>query len=91
MWDFDEKVLEWGSTVFSAACPCDVLFVDELGPLEIERGQGWIEAMDAVRSRLYRTCILVIRPELLPRATALFRVSRIVDLEQGIPEPGFFL
>ncbi len=91
IWDFDESVLEWGNSVFSCACPCDLLFVDEIGPLELEKGQGWMDALDALRSRLYRSCILVIRPELVARAQELFPASQLVDLEQGIPEPGYFL
>ena len=40
-WFFQADAKEWGSEILSDATPCDVLGVDELGPLEIERGEGW--------------------------------------------------
>ena len=68
-WHFDDEVLAWGNEVFKKATPCDLLVVDELGPLELERQQGWVAALDAIHSRAYRLCLLVLRPELI----AVFR------------------
>ena len=38
---FDGESLAWGNSVLGRALPCHLLVVDELGPLELERGQGW--------------------------------------------------
>jgi nucleoside-triphosphatase THEP1 len=43
---FDTAVMAWGAACLDAACPCDVLFVDEIGPLEMERRQDWVNALD---------------------------------------------
>ena len=45
--------------------PTEVVVIDELGPLELKRGEGWVEALNYLRSGEYRVGILVIRPELL--------------------------
>ena len=42
-WLFDETVMDWGNLELAKATPCDILIVDELGPLEFERGLGFIE------------------------------------------------
>jgi len=62
---FDEASLAWGERRLELACPCDLLFVDEIGPLELERGQGWVRALDVLRSGRYGLAIVVVRPSLL--------------------------
>ncbi len=67
-WSFDPEALQWGNEVLRDAPPCDLLVVDELGPLEFERGQGWTAGLSALDSRLYRLELATIRPELLAQA-----------------------
>ncbi len=67
-WRFDPETLRWGNAVFETAIPCDFLVVDEIGPLELERGQGWIAALSAIDSRAYRLGVVVLRPSLLALA-----------------------
>lgn len=71
-WRFDNTALEWGDAVLASACPCDILIVDELGPLELVRGEGWQAGLAALDSRAYRVAVAVIRPELLAQAFARF-------------------
>jgi nucleoside-triphosphatase len=63
-WTFDPQVLAWGDQVFANAVPTDLLVVDEIGPLEMKREQGWVNALRALDSRQYRQAILVMRPKL---------------------------
>ena len=65
---FDPKILTWGNETLAHAAPCDLLVVDELGPLEIERGKGWQKAFDVLRGNDFTLALVVIRPELLERA-----------------------
>jgi len=65
---FDPRVLSWGSAILSRATPCDLLVVDEVGPLEIERGKGWVRAFDVLRAGGYALALVVVRPELLAQA-----------------------
>lgn len=67
-WQFEAETMEWGNTVFQQALPCDLLIVDEIGPLELLRGEGWVAALEAIASRAYRLAVVVVRPSLLPLA-----------------------
>jgi len=67
-WLFDETVTSWGNQELAKATPCDVLVIDELGPLEFERDSGFLNAFTAINSRDYRSALVVIRPSLLAKA-----------------------
>lgn len=66
-WRFDADALSWGMSVLRHAVPCDLLVVDELGPLELVRGEGWVGAMDILRSGAYHWALVVVRPALVQR------------------------
>ena len=89
---FDPKVLAWGARVLERALPCDLFVVDELGPLEFERGQGWGGALDLLRRGQYDLALVVVRPVLVSEAQAALVGCSLsvltVDLEsrEAIPE-----
>jgi nucleoside-triphosphatase THEP1 len=60
--------LSWGHDVLTHSVPCDLLIVDELGPLEIERDRGWVVAFDVLRSGSFAMAVVVVRPELVSQA-----------------------
>lgn len=62
---FDSSTTQWGAALLDTACPCDVLVVDEIGPLELERGQGWANALNVLDSGQYELAVVVVRPALL--------------------------
>jgi nucleoside-triphosphatase THEP1 len=62
---FDADVLDWGAKLLEAALPCEFLVVDELGPLELERNRGWVNALHTLRAGGFRLAVVVVRPELL--------------------------
>lgn len=86
-WIYNQVALAWGNMVLARATPCDLLVVDELGPLEFETGQGWAAGLAAVVSRAYRVGIVTIRPELLAAARQRWPFAGLVDMAS--PE-GFF-
>jgi nucleoside-triphosphatase THEP1 len=67
-WLFSPTALAWGDDVLACATPCGLLVVDELGPLEFERGEGWLSGLVALDGRAYDLALAVIRPELLETA-----------------------
>jgi nucleoside-triphosphatase len=87
-WTFDPQVLEWGNRVFKEAVPTDLLVVDELGPLEMKKGMGWTNALNALDSRLYRQAILVMRPKLLALAQTRWQWGKTIVVKKldSIPE-----
>jgi nucleoside-triphosphatase THEP1 len=64
---FDPHVLSWGNRTLGQATPCDLLVIDEIGPLEVERGEGWVNAFVTLRGRGFELALVVVRPELLVR------------------------
>jgi len=80
-WSFDPEVVEWGNQMLKEAVPCDLLLIDELGPLEFQREQGWVNGFAVIDSGEYSTAVIVIRPSLIEEATRLWRVLRIIDLD----------
>jgi nucleoside-triphosphatase THEP1 len=64
-WHFDSTNLEWGATVLRRATPCDLLVIDELGPLEFCAGKGWVVGIDLLATGDYARALVVVRPTLL--------------------------
>lgn len=89
-WSFFPEVVEWGNRILLEAVPCDLLMIDELGPLEFQREQGWLNGFTAIESGDYQAAILVIRPSLVEEAARLWDVSRVLDLDRTPLDPAFF-
>lgn len=66
-WMFSPEVFAWADGVIRSATPCDLLIIDELGPLEFDRRQGWYHAFELLDQHNYRLAVPVIRPEYLDR------------------------
>lgn len=81
-WTFDKEALKVGDEVLGHATPCDLLIVDELGPIELERGLGWQNGIRAIESHAYQTAVIVIRPSLLGIAKQKWPDALILQLEQ---------
>jgi nucleoside-triphosphatase len=64
-WKFQPAALEQGTQILRNAPPCDVLVVDELGPLELIHNEGWIVALDVLQTGHYRAALVVVRPGLV--------------------------
>jgi nucleoside-triphosphatase THEP1 len=62
---FDAEAMAWGTTVLDTACPCDVMIVDEIGPIELARGQGWVKALKILREGQFGLAVVVVRPGLV--------------------------
>mgnify|MGYP001077632399 FL=1 len=78
-WAFDEAALAWGNARLARSTPCDLLVVDELGPLEFEQGRGWTAGLAAVDSGAYGAALVVVRPGLLERARARWPGAEVAD------------
>lgn len=69
-WRFDPEALAAGNAAFARTGPCDLLFADELGPLELGRGSGFTAAFDLLDTRRFGLAIVVVRPALVDAARA---------------------
>ena len=84
-WYFDQQALIWGNHVLENNPPCDLLILDELGPLELTRQIGWQAALNVLRRGEYRLALVVIRPGLQELARSLFYFSETIEIEQNQP------
>lgn len=82
-WVFDEQTMAWGNILFRQALPCDLLMVDEIGPLELLEGKGWVAALEVIASRAYRLAVVVVRPSLLPLVKK-WQPQMIIQLQSAI-------
>jgi len=66
-WSIRQEVFDWANEVLRAAVPCDLLIIDEIGPLELEGGRGWVVALEILREGRFGAALVVCRPNLLQR------------------------
>jgi hypothetical protein len=64
-WEFGQDVFAFGERAVAAGADADLLIVDELGPLELRGGRGWVGALTVLREGTFRAALVVCRPELL--------------------------
>ena len=69
-WRFDLEALAAGNAALERVGACDLLFVDELGPLELGRGSGFTAAFGLLDDRRHGLAIVVVRPALVAAAEA---------------------
>jgi len=67
-WHFSMQALDWCNEVLQKATPCDLLIIDELGPLEFDRGEGLLAGFEANDSRQFKASLTVVRKSLLEKA-----------------------
>jgi len=82
-YQFDAAALEWGQQAVSRAVGsgCDLLVIDEIGRLELERGDGFARVLPLLETSVLLRSLLVVREELLLR----FR-ARLPHLEHRLFE-----
>jgi len=64
-YSFVSSTLGWGASVVERATPCDLLVVDELGPLELVSGKGLVTALDVLGAGGFGLALVAVRPELV--------------------------
>ncbi len=80
-WDFRADVLSHGNGILGSIGQCDLLIVDELGPLEFYRKKGWVKAFDTIARGEFKRAVVVIRPELIEEARTLWPSAGVINLD----------
>lgn len=86
-WAFHPEAIEWANQALTHALPCDLLLIDELGPLEFNRGEGWVNGFEVIQRGGYQAVLVVVRPSLLEQAKQRWEISRIIDLDHPSQVP----
>ncbi len=80
-WYFSGQVMEWGNEALKRSSPCDLLVIDELGPLEFDRLEGWQAGLTLVSKGDYQLALIVIRPEYLSQARKLWPSAKTIRID----------
>ena len=81
-WFFNRQTLVWGKDVLKASIPCDLLVVDELGPIELRLSQGWTNALDVILTGQFHLALVVIRPELVELVQPFLNFNQVISFSK---------
>jgi nucleoside-triphosphatase THEP1 len=72
LWEFDERGLAFGRRALrvAARAGCDLLVVDQIGPLEVRYRQGWTGVYEVVNAGHYNLALLVVNRKFVERFVA---------------------
>lgn len=80
LWQIDPHTLSWANRVLRDLPNCDIVVIDELGPLEFTRDEGLLEGMHIVDEKRFPEMYVVVRPELLSQALQRWPWAEVLDL-----------
>ena len=81
-WRFDPGTVAWADAHLAAIGPADLVVVDELGPLEFSRGEGFASAFGLLDAGAYRLALVVVRPSLVETARARWPEAEALDVRE---------
>ena len=84
-WRFDDETLAWGNAILAGSRSCQLFVLDELGPLELERGVGLTNGLSVVAARRYHLACVVVRPSLLDVAQSLWPWGEVLHIHSKHP------
>ena len=67
-WQFIPETISWANDLLRQIGNCDLLIIDELGPLEFLRGEGMMAGMHLVDKGDFKVACVVVRSSLIPKA-----------------------
>lgn len=79
-WRFDPEIVAWADAHLAEIGETDLLVVDELGPLEFARGEGFASAFGLLDRGAYRLALVVVRPALIETARARWSGAEVLDV-----------
>jgi len=65
IWSLRPETTQRGVDLLASSSGCDLLVVDEIGPDELIKGQGWCNALDVLHAGAYQRALVVVRPRLI--------------------------
>ncbi len=81
---FSPEAIQRSTAALDTCFPAQVFFLDELGPLEFEHHQGWVNAITLLAKQDYSIAFVVVRPTLLMPAVkalpaAIYTVAHVKE------------
>jgi len=81
-WQIHPDVFDWINHKLESLQYCKVFLCDEIGPLEVLEGKGWVGALDFVEERKFELAVTTFRPSLREYFEQRFQNMTIYDLDQ---------
>ncbi len=81
IWKMNSSATPWGNHVLNKSAPCDILIIDEIGYLELEKNGGWKKAFEILEGKLFKMAFIVIRKELVEVALSHWGNAQVLILE----------
>jgi len=79
-WQFMQESLAWGNEVMGKSIPTDLLVIDEIGYLELEKNEGWTIALAALDSIKFQYALVVVRPSLIEKAIERYPNAKVLEI-----------
>ena len=86
-WCFETESLEWANQLLGGIEGARLVILDELGPLELVRGQGLVEGLQLLDRREYEMAVAVIRPKHLSLARNRWPEAVVIHVADGPASP----
>ena len=80
-WSFFQETLDWANEVLQDGPPCDLLVIDEVGPLELEFNRGLQAGMALLAKGQYKLGLLSLRPKCVKAIQERFPQITLFSLE----------
>jgi nucleoside-triphosphatase len=87
-WDFDANVMAMTDHLLADAHDCDLVVLDELGPLEFKMGKGWQNGLMLIDQKDFDNALVVIRPELVGDAMERWPTAKVIEIPPMLDEVG---
>jgi nucleoside-triphosphatase len=87
-WRFEAEAIAWCNLLLAGAGDCDLLVIDELGPLEFESGEGMTGGIRAMDGGRFRLGLVVVRPRLVPAAQQHWPGAEVLVVDGPAAIPG---
>jgi len=81
-WQIHPDAFDWINHKLESLQECKVFMCDEIGPLEVLEGKGWVGALDFVEERKFELAVTTFRPSLREYFEQRFQNMTIYDLDQ---------
>ncbi len=81
-WQIHPDAFDWINHKLESLQECKVFMCDEIGPLEVLEGKGWVGALDFVEERKFELTVISFRPSLREYFEQRFQNMTIYDLDQ---------
>lgn len=82
-WQLKRKTLDWANKILRELAPCDLVVIDELGPLEFLREDGLNEGVRLIDDLRFPRIVVVVRPGLLPQALDRWPAAQVIDIHSN--------